>query len=133
VSLYSQLPRAQCVDRNVTHTCCLFVYLTIMNHSKSIETIKIKMFRCVMGVYHREVGIRTLSVLEGFFPFRKCPHLFWGHPSLPFNEYRDSFMEVKRPGRGTVSLCRFSAEVKYTWNCTSTFPYASVVYIWTFL
>ena len=44
--------------------------------------------------------------------FRNRPDRPWGLPSLLYNGYRVSFLEVKRPGRGANHPPPTSAEVK---------------------
>jgi hypothetical protein len=60
-------------------------------------------------------------------PFSKRPDRLWSPPSLLFNEYRSSFLEIQRLRPEADHLPLSSANVKNKWSCTST-PYTPVWY-----
>jgi hypothetical protein len=70
------------------------------------------------------VGIATGYGLKGrlvevrFFSSSRRPDLFWGPPNLHSNRYRDLF-----PREADQSHPN-SAEIKNSWICASTPPYA---------
>ena len=60
---------------------------------------------------------------EEIFFIQKGPDRLWDPPSLPFNDYRCSFMTVKLPGCDFYHLHPSSVDITNEWVCTSTPAY----------
>jgi len=63
------------------------------------------------------------------FSSPKHPDQLWIPPSLLFNDYLGSFLEVKQPGHETDHSPPTIAEIKNEWNYIPIAPYAFMV--WT--
>jgi hypothetical protein len=65
------------------------------------------------------------TIVESRIITSPCPpDRLWGPPNLLYNEYRELFPGIKRPGREADHSPPTSAEVKKMWIYTSTPPYA---------
>ena len=107
-------------QRNYCHISCSKTnLLSFMWHQNnfSVDYLALKQLRCLL--YTKQLHCRlsyiktnSLSVTVGQKFFRTRPGRPWGPPGLQCNWYRDSFPEVKRPGRGIKHPLPCSADVK---------------------